>query len=315
MNWIDVVVIIAVAVSGVRGVVRGLRAGGPEMASFLVAFFFGLVSYHLVAWVFAALMGPGLLANALGLLVVWLAAQWAILLLFRKVWPIPEKAEPSPWDHAGGALGVLEGLVLCALFLTLCVVFPSERLPKQAVVDSALGRPLVEIAFGFEGRLAEWLGGPFGTSLAFRTLTPGAHESIALHFRSTQVEVSREDEQSMLAMVNQERSKRGLSPLTWDERLADAARGHSLDMLRRGYMGHTSPDGVDTGQRIAAAGVKANTWGENVAVAPTVMIAHSGLMSSPGHRANILNPEFKSIGIGVVKSRVFGTAFTQDFTA
>jgi len=313
MNWIDIVLLAAVVACAVRGMRRGGRAAGPEMASFLLAFFVALVGYRLVSWIFAAVIGEGLIAHSLGLLVVWLGAQWGILTLLRKLFPLPEREKTPPWEPAGGILGALEGLVFSALFLTLCVVFPNERLPKQAVMDSGLGRPLVEIAFGFESRLAEWLGGPFRTSLTFRTLTPGSGDRIPLHFRSTRVEVSPEDEQRMLDLVNEERRARNLPLLRMDEHLQEAARAHSRDMLARGYIGHVSPDGTGPGERIAAAGAHADSWAENVAVAPTVSIAHAGLMSSPGHRKNILNPAYARVGIGAVRSRVFGTAFAQEF--
>jgi uncharacterized protein YkwD len=53
--------------------------------------------------------------------------------------------------------------------------------------------------------------------------------------------------------------------------------------------------------------------GENLALAQTVEIAHMGLMNSPGHRANILNPKFGRIGIGIMDGGIYGIMVTQNF--
>ncbi len=54
--------------------------------------------------------------------------------------------------------------------------------------------------------------------------------------------------------------------------------------------------------------------GENLAYAPTESIAHTGLMNSPGHRANILSPEFGQVGLGVIDAGIYGKMFVQEFT-
>jgi uncharacterized protein YkwD len=61
------------------------------------------------------------------------------------------------------------------------------------------------------------------------------------------------------------------------------------------------------------SGVQYMLAGENLAYAPTVEIAHKGLMNSPGHRENILRPEFGRIGIGVIDGGIYGKMFTQNF--
>ena len=54
--------------------------------------------------------------------------------------------------------------------------------------------------------------------------------------------------------------------------------------------------------------------GENLALAPSTPLAMQGLMNSPGHRANILNPNFKKIGIGVIDGGIYGKMYSQEFT-
>jgi uncharacterized protein YkwD len=61
------------------------------------------------------------------------------------------------------------------------------------------------------------------------------------------------------------------------------------------------------------AGVEYRTAGENLALAPTLHIAHNGLMNSPGHRANILHPQFGRVGIGIMDGGLRGLMVTQNF--
>jgi uncharacterized protein YkwD len=61
------------------------------------------------------------------------------------------------------------------------------------------------------------------------------------------------------------------------------------------------------------AGVKFRTAGENLALAPTLQLAHTGLMNSPGHRANILRPEFGRLGIGIMDGGYHGIMVSQEF--
>jgi uncharacterized protein YkwD len=66
-------------------------------------------------------------------------------------------------------------------------------------------------------------------------------------------------------------------------------------------------------ERMREGGVQFSAAGENLALAPTVQIAHDGLMNSPGHRANILNPRYRRVGIGVADGGMHGKMFTQNF--
>jgi uncharacterized protein YkwD len=121
-------------------------------------------------------------------------------------------------------------------------------------------------------------------------------------------------EQRMLDLVNAERSKAGLKPLVADDKLRQVARGHSLEMFQQDYFSHASPTAGSPFDRMHAAGIQFMVAGENLAFAPNVAAAHQGLMNSPGHRANILRPEFGRAGIGVIRSAAQGSMFSQEFT-
>ncbi len=122
------------------------------------------------------------------------------------------------------------------------------------------------------------------------------------------------DEQQMINLVNQERARRGLAPLKVNLDVVKVARLKARDMVENNYFSHTSPTYGSPFDMLRQLGISYRYAGENLAGAPTVEIAHQNLMNSPGHRANILNPNFKEIGIGVVSSSRYGKIFVQMFT-
>ncbi len=117
----------------------------------------------------------------------------------------------------------------------------------------------------------------------------------------------------MFALVNQERVANGLAPFTLDAPLSDVARRHSADMVTRNYFAHTNLDGLSPFDRMRQAGLTYRTAAENIAWAGSVDIAHTNLMNSPGHRANLLNPALGRIGIGIVQKDGLHVMVTQNF--
>ena len=107
-------------------------------------------------------------------------------------------------------------------------------------------------------------------------------------------------ERRLLALINRDRVAAHLQPVTWDDRVAAVARGHSEEMRRTKIVAHISPTTGSAGDRVRAADIHTAVVLENVARAYGVGEAHDGLMNSPGHRANILSASATHIGIGVV---------------
>lgn len=120
-------------------------------------------------------------------------------------------------------------------------------------------------------------------------------------------------EQQMLNLVNQERSKAGLSPLQADLQLTQLARMKSQDMISKNYFSHQSPTYGSPFDMMKRYGVTYRTAGENIAGNRSVEAAHTALMNSSGHRANILSKNFTHVGIGIVQGGSYGTMFTQMF--
>ncbi|MGW2653261.1 CAP domain-containing protein [Streptomyces sp. NPDC001478] len=119
-------------------------------------------------------------------------------------------------------------------------------------------------------------------------------------------------EAAVLALVNQERAKVGCTPVKASGSLASLAQRFSDDMAARGFFDHTDPDGKTPWDRASAAGVS-GLGGENIARgqadAQAVMDAW---MASEGHRANILNCDYTTLGVGV-HFGAGGPWWTQDF--
>ena len=103
-----------------------------------------------------------------------------------------------------------------------------------------------------------------------------------------------------LAEINRLRARAGVPALALNPKLTAAAQGHADDMAAHGYFSHTGRDGRTFGQRIRAAGYADYTaLGENIARGqPGWYAAIASWMRSPGHRANMLSPSFKDIGLG-----------------
>lgn len=135
-------------------------------------------------------------------------------------------------------------------------------------------------------------------------------------------------ERQMLDLINGERASRGLNPLQLELRLNSSAESHTQWMLQQDAFSHTGAGGSSAGDRMTSAGfVFSGSWGwaENIAwqsergtpgVSDDVVNLHNSLMNSAGHRANILDPSFTVIGIGIEQGDFGGfdaVAVTQNF--
>ena len=119
-------------------------------------------------------------------------------------------------------------------------------------------------------------------------------------------------EQQLFDLVNRERQKAGLNKLEWSDRLAQAALAHSRLLAENRDLSHQFPGEPVLQQRVGGTGLRFNSVAENVAAAPDVDTAHTALMKSPGHRANILHQDYNAVGISIVE-RDHELFVTQDF--
>jgi hypothetical protein len=114
-------------------------------------------------------------------------------------------------------------------------------------------------------------------------------------------------EQQLLQLANQSRSQAGLQPLVLDSGLSAAARLHAHAMLDAGQLSHRLDGEPALANRLTVATkLQLDQEGENVAFDHDAAQGHEHLMLSPPHRANLLNPAYNVVGLGVVHNRGSG---------
>ena len=123
----------------------------------------------------------------------------------------------------------------------------------------------------------------------------------------------------MLDLVNEERMRELLAPVSWCPALARSATAHSQEMAAENYFEHQSLDGREVWDRARAEGYDYQTVGENIAVGQRdVAEVMQGWMDSSGHRENIMKPDYTHLGSGVATGDFEGEQsiyWTQNFGA
>lgn len=117
------------------------------------------------------------------------------------------------------------------------------------------------------------------------------------------------DARQIFDFTNIIRTRHGLEPLKWEEKVADVAYLHSKDMSRENYFSHTSPKYGELGDRFEQGDVRFMLAGENIAAKYVDgLAAVEGWLNSKGHRVNLLHEEFTHLGVGVYQDH-----YTQNF--
>jgi uncharacterized protein YkwD len=128
---------------------------------------------------------------------------------------------------------------------------------------------------------------------------------------------------ALVCDVNEIRAGRGLRPLRWDGRLAAAAGSLATDMAQHHFLSHVASDGSDLSARIAASGYGQSAIRENIAWGSggfaTPLATAGAWMDSDEHRANVLDPSLRDVGIGVAAGALMdaasGVFYVADFGA
>jgi uncharacterized protein YkwD len=123
--------------------------------------------------------------------------------------------------------------------------------------------------------------------------------------------------QRVLELTNAERARAGLPPLVLSGELTQSAQQYSDVLSADACFAHTCGPVPEMVQRDAQAGYTGWTAvGENIAAGyPNPEAVVSGWMASPGHRANILNPDYHELGVGLSSGGKYGAYWTQEFGA
>ncbi|WP_195940385.1 CAP domain-containing protein [Romboutsia sp. 1001713B170131_170501_G6] len=121
-------------------------------------------------------------------------------------------------------------------------------------------------------------------------------------------------QREVVNIVNAERSKRGLAPLTLDSSLSNVATKKSQDMINKGYFDHNSPTYGSPFDMMKQFGISYKAAGENIAMGQKdPQDVMNAWMNSDGHRKNILSPNFTHIGVGIAKASNGQLYWTQMF--
>ncbi|HBG0934267.1 TPA: sporulation protein [Clostridioides difficile] len=121
-------------------------------------------------------------------------------------------------------------------------------------------------------------------------------------------------QKEVVDLVNVERAKAGLNPLTLDSSISNVATKKSQDMIDNNYFSHNSPTYGSPFDMLKKFGVSYKTAGENIAMGQkTPKEVVSAWMNSEGHRKNIMNPNFSKIGVGVAQKSGGSIYWTQIF--
>lgn len=322
MNWIDVIILGIFGFYIYEGIRRGFIEQTFEVIGFFITVFLANVTYKWFAPIMAAKIGIDTVrAEPLAFVVMWLFFEIIYSLILRYAYPlIPSRlrnAVANKW--AGLAPAFVKCFIITAVILTVIITSPVPAPLKSEISNSFLGSRFVNQSATVEAYINKMLGRDLKESLTFLTV-PAQNEEIVppdkridLDFETTDVTIDEASEATMLKLINQERTKAGLSALTLDKPMRVVARGHSRDMLARGFFGHENPDGLSPFDRMESYGVTFKVAGENIAYAPSVELAHAGFMRSPGHKANIMSADFGRIGIGIIDAGPYGKMFTQNF--
>lgn len=120
-------------------------------------------------------------------------------------------------------------------------------------------------------------------------------------------------EKKAVELMNADRRANGLSDLQVSSAVTAVARSHAQDMVDRNFFSHTNPDGKTLSDRLKQAGISYSAAGENIAENISVQAAETSFMNSSGHRANILNSNYTTVGIGVAYDSTGNVYVVQDF--
>ncbi len=280
-NVIDLLLVLLVLLSMLSGYRRGLILGNRPIAFIFVAIVVGAAVH--------------LLGN---------------LILKR----LPKDIHQRRINRLFGIIpGLANGLITTAIVSALLLAIPLNEGLRERTRASASVNRLAVYTERLEAALHPVFGEAIAETLNLLTIRPESNERVKLPYTVAAPRPRPELEARMLDLVNQERVAAGLRPLQSDPELTQVARQHSMDMFARGYFAHVTPEGRDPFERMRESNVRFITAGENLALAPTLQIAHTGLMRSPGHRANILQRDFGRVGIGIMDGGIHGLMVTQDF--
>ncbi|RYY32631.1 MAG: hypothetical protein EOP46_18510 [Sphingobacteriaceae bacterium] len=316
MNFTDLILLLIVIASIWVSVQRGFILSSLALLTWTGSLAAGFLFYAPLSAILLKII-PSLTiwAPPLAFLTITVLVRFLIdNLSFRLLSTIKPEAHENVINKAAGIIpGAINGLIWAAFFAVFLLLMPFNNSLSKSIREGELAEPLSDKAAWLQGKLSPVF------SEALLKVTPkneveiSKEKSVDLPFSVKAPKTRTDLEAEMLVLVNNERAKLKLKPLKADTAIAVVARLHSRDMFARSYFSHYTPEGLDPFDRMRKGNIRFLTAGENLAIAQTLQMAHKGLMESPGHRANILNPAYGRLGIGVLDGGIYGLMITQNF--
>jgi uncharacterized protein YkwD len=316
MNWVDVLLVTVLLLAVWTGWRKGFILGTLYLLTWTGSIVLGYFLYSYTAAGIDKLVTLGAWLLPVAFLFTTILARILIGLIAKRILrTIPEKINSDAANHLFGVIpGIINGMIYATVIAALLLALPVKNSITSETRHSFIAITLSTKAEWANKKLAPVFDQAVRQTMNNLVVKPaGPHEEIKLHFTYENPSIRPSLEAKMLELINMERAKEGLKPLKADREETLVARAHSKDMFARGYFAHVNPDGKDPFDRMKAAKVKFRTAGENLALAQTLQIAHTNLMNSPGHRANIMSPQFKRVGIGILDGGFYGLMISQEF--
>jgi len=317
INAIDLLLLAVIILSLVNGYRRGFVHGVLDLAGWVLSVLAGLRYYQPVArWLGARVdLWSEVWDQPIAFILIGVFVSIVVHLIGHAILTrLPKDIQKRSGNQILGLLpGFVNGLIIAAILSALLLALPLSERVSESTRDSAIANRLAVYAERLEGQLRPVFGEAIGRTLNLLTIRPDSNERVTLPFKVATTRPRPDLEKRMLDLVNQERAAAGLRPLAADPEMTEVARRHSADMFARGYFAHDTPEGLTPFDRMRQSDVEFLTAGENLALAPTLQVAHTGLMNSPGHRANILRPQFGRVGIGIMDGGMRGLMVSQEF--
>jgi uncharacterized protein YkwD len=315
MNWVDLFLGLILLLAILFGLRRGFILGSLDLLSWIGSLVLGYTFYPYTARMLDKFTTMGVWLLPVAFLSTVIIIRLLIGLVTKYiVRSIPDHTNDSAVNRFLGLIpGAINGFIYIVVISALLLALPLRDNITEETRNSRFAGSLAMRAEWVNRKLAPVFDEAVRQSMNSLTVHPSSHEKVPLSFKYDNAIVRPFLEMQMLEMVNKERAKAGLKPLKADPELTKVARNHSQDMFVRGYFAHENPEGQNPFDRMKAANIKFRDAGENLALAQTLEIAHTNLMNSPGHRANILNPSFGRLGIGILDGGYYGLMISQEF--
>lgn len=311
---IDLIIIALIVLSCYIGYRRGFIVGLYDFLGVIISLLVGVIYFRVAGrWLSHTINLPITIASTGGFII--------LILLINTIWNVfaayfnrmyPYSVRNSRHNKLLGIpVGTIYMLVFIGIFGWLILRYPVY--PK--VIQSSRLLKLISQPFNIPFReIGNNLDLTIKSVAEVYLSSPEINEFKKIDINYNELIEDENAKAMLLDLINQEREKEGLNKLELRADLQTLAQKYATQMWQKQFFSHTSPEGETTFDRLKNNNIKYIMAGENLALAPSVSLAHKGLMDSPPHKKNIMEPNFQKAGIGAVSNGKNSIMFVQLFS-